>query len=239
MAKALPVSEPGSTQSPKDRVAVSWRVLGSGDLERIYDLHRRAAAAVGRPELIRPETPRFFKAILGGRGSITGVEDTDGLLAYGVLQWDLPPEEDLRELLDLPPDAPFAKLAGASVRPGSWGSGLHEALIAHRVADAAWCGLTELYATSAPGNVRSWTNLLNQGFGVRAVIEQYGGHLRYIVHRNTSAPAGSAAEAQADVIWCKAGATERERALLADNRVGVRWRTVAGGGREIGWVPRQ
>ena len=48
------------------------------------------------------------------------------LVAYGVLQLDLPPSEDARPLLGLAPHEPLAKLAGASVVPELWGAGLDE-----------------------------------------------------------------------------------------------------------------
>lgn len=228
-SRASTVRPDGGTGS-----AHRWRCLTSEDLDAVYALHLAATEAVGRPDLIRPETRAFFAAILDGGGSVHGVEDDDGLLAYGVLQWDLPPAEDLRGLLGLPPDAPFAKLAGASVRPGDWGGGLHEALIAARVAAARVRGLTHLYATSAPGNARSWTNLLSQGFVIRALVDQYGGYPRYILYRRSDRPA-VAADKPAET-WVSAGDGTRERALLAGGLVGARWRRAEGGRREVGWV---
>lgn len=211
---------------------LSWRLLRPADLEEVFALHRAATAAVARPDLIRPESRGFFAALLDGGGALCGAFDAAGLKAYGVLQWDLPAEEDLRPLLGLPPDAPFAKLAGASVRPGCWGSGLHEAMIGRRLAMAAARGLTHLYATSAPGNVRSWENLMNRGFGVRALVEQYGNHLRYILYRRTSGELPRAAAG----IWCDSVDMVVLRRLIAAGHVGVAWRRSADGGREICWV---
>jgi len=214
--------------------ALSWRALEPPDLEAVHDLHLAATEAVGRPDLIRPETRAFFAALLAGGGWICGVFDAQGLLAYGVLQWDLPAVEDLRPLFGLAVDAPFAKLAGASVRPGDWGSGLHEALIARRVEEARSRGLDHLYATSAPGNARSWENLLNQGFAVRALIEQYGGSLRFVVYRDIASPVPEIADGD----WCDVADIAGQRRLIEAGRAGVARRRTADGRREIFWVKR-
>lgn len=213
--------------------ALAHRALGPADLDAVLALHVAATAAVGRPDLIRPESRDFFAALIAGGGWLAGVFDGEGLLAYGVLQWDLPPDENLRPLLDLAPDAPFAKLAGASVRPGRWGSGLHEHLIGIRVAEAGRRGLRHLYATSAPGNDRSWENLIGQGFAVRGLVEQYGGHMRYVLYRTS----GAGVAPGPGEVWCDVGDIDRQRELLASGLMGAEWRRGGNGGREICWRP--
>lgn len=214
------------------------RALGPADLDAVLALHVDATAAVGRPDLIRPESREFFESLLAGGGWLAGVFDAQGLIAYGVLQWDLPPAENLRAQLGLAADAPFAKLAGASVRPGRWGSGLHEELIGIRVAEARRRGLEHLYATSAPGNARSWENLIDRGFAVRGLREQYGGHLRYLLYRTASAPDGAAHPAAAAApVWCDSADIEGQRRLLAQGLAGTAWRRTDNGGREICWQP--
>src|SRR5262245_14076234 len=150
----------------------------------MFALHLAATAAVGRSDLIKPESRDFFGRILGGGGQAIGVRRAEQLIAYGVLQTDLPPSEDARPLLGLAAGDRLAKLAGASVLPSLWGAGLHAELIARRVTEAERLGIDHLYATSAPGNTRSWTNLVDRGFAVRALIEKYGGQLRYILYRH-------------------------------------------------------
>ncbi len=213
--------------------ALTRRALGPDDLDAVMALHLAATAAVGRPDLIRPESRDFFEALIAGGGWLAGVVDAEGLLAYGVLQWDLPPAENLRPLLGLSPEAPFAKLAGASVRPGCWGSGLHEELIAIRVAEARRRGLRHLYATSAPGNARSWENLIAQGFAVRGLVEQYGGNMRYILYQTADAQEAPASAGT----WCDTADIARQRELLASGLMGVEWRRGGNGGREICWHP--
>lgn len=211
----------------------TWRTLGPADAAAVHGLHLAATEAVGRPDLIRPESRAFFETLLAGGGWLCGTFDDAELLAYGVLQWELPPEENLRPLLGLPPDAPFAKLAGAAVRPGLWGSGLHEDMIGRRLAEARHRGLLHLYATSAPGNARSWENLLNRGFGVRALVEQYGGHLRYVVYRRLDDPPAPDGEGT----WCGVADIEEQRRLLHQGLAGTAWRRTGGDGREICWRP--
>lgn len=204
-----------------ERSEIEWRPLSPNDAAAVHALHMAAVAKAGRPDLIRPETREFFERILAGGGRILGLDDDRGLLAYGVLQWDLPPEEDLRPLFGLAPDAPFAKLAGAAVRPDHWGHGLQESVIAARLDLAGSLGLSHLYATSAPGNWRSWANLLNQGLVIRALIEQYGGALRYIFYRDLERPD---AEGKGDAIWVDVGDTDRQRRLIAAGAFGCAWR---------------
>lgn len=225
------VADPHSASAP-GREALSWRRLDPADLDAVHALHLAATSAVGRPDLIRPESRDFFAALLAGGGALCGAFDAAGLKAYGVLQWDLPPVEDLRPLFSLPPEAPLAKLAGASVRPGCWGGGLHETMIARRLEMAAARGLTNLYATSAPGNARSWENLMNRGFAVRALVEQYGNHLRFILYRTLAPPQPAGLPGS----WCDVLDVIRQRRLIETGHVGVAWRRTADGGREIHWV---
>jgi len=203
---------------------ISYTVLSVADLDAIFALHLAATAAVGRPDLVKPESRDFFARILGGDGHVIGARRAGQLIAYGVLQVRLPPSEDARPLLGLAAGDRLAKLAGASVLPRRWGGGLHDELIARRVSEAERLGIDHLYATSAPGNTRSWTNLLDHGFAVRALIEKYGGQLRYILYRHGSAGVAAGGES-----WCDAADIERQRLLLAGGLAGIGWRRDDGG----------
>jgi hypothetical protein len=211
--------------APKEKI--SFSALSSADLDAIFALHLAATAAVGRPDLIKPESRDFFDRILGGGGRVIGAMREGQLIAYGVLQTELPPAEDARPLLGLGAGDRLAKLAGASVLPTLWGGGLHDELIARRVAEADRLGIGHLYATSAPGNARSWTNLVDRGFAVRALVEKYGGQLRYILHRH----APRIAEGQES--WCDAADIERQRQLIGVGLAGDGWRRRDDGGRDI------
>lgn len=207
--------------------------LSQLDLDAIYALHLKATDAVGRPDLIKPESRDFFARILAGGGRMSGVFRDDVLVAYGVLQLDLPPSEDARPLLGLSAADSLAKLAGASVLPDAWGGGIHDVLIEIRIDQARRLDIQHLYSTAAPGNSRSWENLLAAGFAVRAIIEKYGGHARYILHRDISA--NKVQEGQG--AWCAADDVERQRSLIAEGRAGSRWRRHENGLREI-WYGR-
>ena len=128
--------------------------LGPNDLDAIFALHVIAIRAIGRPELVKPESKDFFRRILAGSGRAIGVTQDDALAAYGILQLELPPSEDARPLLALKSGDSLAKLAGASVLPSAWGAGLHRALIDRRTAEARKLGIRYLYSTAAPGNRR-------------------------------------------------------------------------------------
>lgn len=206
-----------------------YRSLAADDLDRIYALHLAATDAVGRPDLIKPETRDFFERILAGDGRVIGAFRGDALIGYGVLQLHLPPSEDARPQLGLEPADRLAKLAGASVLPGRWGGGIHDALISLRIAEARQLGVDHLYATSAPGNERSWPNLMASGFAIRAIMEKYGGHLRYLLHRREP----EAAPGPDEGIWCAASDVAGQMAALRQGAIGLAWRRRPDGGRDV------
>jgi ribosomal protein S18 acetylase RimI-like enzyme len=209
--------------------AEGYAELSASDLDDVYALHLAATAAVGRPDLIKPESHDFFRGILEGGGRITGFFQDGRLVGYGVLQTELPPSEDARPLIGLSAGDSLAKLAGAGVLPEAWGAGIHDALIDIRVEQARRAGIGHLYATAAPGNARSWANLVDAGFSVRLLFEKYGGHLRYLLHRDLGRPAAPAGEG----VWCAAGDTQRQRELLDAGLTGLRWRRGGDGAREL------
>lgn len=206
-----------------------YEVLGPADLAAVYRLHRSATGAVGRPDLVKPESRAFFERLLAGEGRIIGAWIDDVLAGYGVLQLQLPPSEDARPYFGLGDTDILIKLAGASVLPGFWGRGIHDALIDGRVRAAEALGFRHLYATSAPGNSRSWENLLDAGFAVRGLIEKYGGHIRYLLYRDLHA----ADAGERDGVWCAALDLDRQRDLVSSGHAGAAWRPSQGGGREI------
>jgi len=203
--------------------------LSNDNLDEMFAVHQAAIAAVGRPDLVKPESLAFFRRILSGAGRVIGVYRDDALVAYGVLQLDLPPSEDARPLLGLSLNDSLAKLAGASVLPREWGAGIHNALINQRIAEARRLGIAHLYSTSAPGNAPSWENLLDAGFRVRGLIEKYGGQLRYLLYLDLSAPA----PVEIDGAWCDTTDSEKQRLLIANGLSGIGWRRSPDGGREI------
>lgn len=210
-------------------IALRYDVLAPADLDAVYRLHRTATQAVERPDLIKPETREFFERLLGGEGRLVGAWEDGALAGYGVLQLKLPPSEDARPYFGLSDADVLVKLAGASVLPREWGRGIHNVLIDLRIREAERLGLRHLYATSAPGNARSWENLLDAGFAVRAVIDKYGGHIRYLLYRDLHA---APIDAQGGV-WCAVADAARQRELLSSGHGGVAWRRLDDGGREI------
>lgn len=208
---------------------IRYAPLAGTDLGAILALHLAATGAVGRSDLIKPEKPEFFERILAGGGRVIGAWRDGVFVGYGVLQLDLPPSEDARPHFGLSARDSLAKLAGACVLPEAWGEGIHDALIGLRVDEARRLGVAHLYATAAPGNARSWENLLAAGFAVRGLVEKYGGHLRYLLHRGEGIPVGPAARG----VWCAADDAERQRQLIAGGWSARRWRRRADGGRDL------
>lgn len=167
--------------------ALAWRRLQLSDLDAIEALHRLSIQGLG-PEVVKAETREFFISLLSGRGEIHGVFDGDSLVAYGVLQHDLLPQDDPRRHLGLGPDVPVRKLAGAAVHPQWRGQRLQRALVEYRLRRAP--AQAVVFATSAPGNPPSWRSLLACGLSVCALESKYGGHPRFLMAR-MPAPAGA------------------------------------------------
>lgn len=212
---------------------IRYSTLSSADFDAVVSLHAASIEAFGRNDLVKPETPDFFERIFAGGGALTGAWLDSRLVGYGVLQLDLPPSEDARSYFGLTAGDRLAKLAGACVLPHVWGSGIHDALIAERIKEADRRGEPHLYATAAPGNARSWANLMAAGFVVRALVTKYGGHMRYLLFRHDS----GAAPTQADdgTIWCAVDDTARQQALLGEGRLGCGWRLRGDGGRDMAY----
>ncbi len=200
---------------------MSWRTLAPADLDAIYALHRLAIGEAVRPEVVKPETKDFFAGILAGRGRVEGVFADGALVAYGVLQTVLPTYDDPRPFIGAAPDAPVAKLAGASVATAFRGRGLQRALIAARVGLVYQTDI--LFATSAPANQPSWMNLLSEGFSIRALVPYYGGHLRYLMVRDGTELAPR------DEKRIAPGDTEQQIACLATGWRGVAARPTSDG----------
>lgn len=216
--------------------AIACEALGPADVDRVFALHL-AAIAASEPGLVKPEDRDFFVRILGGEGRALGAFRDGRLVGYGILQVDLPPSEDARPYLGIPPAQGLAKLAGAGVLPEERGAGLHDLFIDWRVAEGARLGIAHLYATAAPGNRNSWANLMAGGFAVAGLVEKYGGALRYLLHRRADAPTAiRAAEPPAEPgagLWIPCADPDAQRAALARGRLGLRWRPRAAGGHEI------
>lgn len=193
-----------------------WVRLGSRDLDRVERLHRGCAAGLP-PRVVKPETHSFLADMLGGRGEGLGIEEEDHqLIAYGFLQHDLLPHDDLRPALGLSASTPIAKLAGAAVAPSHRGHGLQRSLIRARASLASPQHL--LFATASPFNAPSWANLLAAGFPIRRLEYRYGGHPRFIHARDPAGMPGVQQECWQDVAGDDLPAHER---LLADAHVGV------------------
>lgn len=206
-----------SDRPPPELQTLHWRPLQPDDLPAMHALHRQSIAGLA-PQVVKPETPEFLRGLLAGRGRVLGAWDGDALVAYGVLQHDLLAHDDPRPLLGLAADHPLRKLAGAAVAPRWRGLGLQRLLVERRM---AWAPDAALFATAAPGNVVSWHNLLACGFAVRALLQRYGGHARYLLAHVPGARTGPAT-AQAQEL--APDQIERQQALLAGG-----WRGVAPG----------
>lgn len=181
-----------------DAPALWVRQLAEADLDAIEALHHLSMGADIRPDIVKPEKRSFFAGILGGRGAAWGLFEGGDMVAYAILQHAILPDDDPRPLLGLGDGIRIAKLAGAGVAPSHRGRQLQRRLIALRVEAAGDSDV--LFSTAAPLNVPSWTNLIAEGFAVRAIVTRYGGLVRFLLVRERAAgpvPAALAADGRA------------------------------------------
>lgn len=164
-------------------------LLGEADLPKVLELHALSLSLADEPGLVKPDEPRFFAEHLAARGRILGVFEGERLVAYGVLGLPNPGGYNLGEDLGLPACelGRVAHLAGAAVHPDRRGRGLQRRLTAERLELAAQFGRAHAISTVSPLNYVSWRNLLAQGLLVRRLVRKYGGHLRYVLHRQGGA----------------------------------------------------
>ncbi|MBP8029253.1 MAG: GNAT family N-acetyltransferase [Giesbergeria sp.] len=214
------------------QVALQWCQLQPSDLDTMEALHRLSCAGMSA-QLVKPEKREFLASLLHGRGQVLGAWAGTQLVAYGILQNAMLPEDNPRPLLGLAPECRLAKLAGAAVAPRWRGQGLQRALIAQRMARAD--SRAVLYVTAAPGNYPSWSNLLACGFAVRALQMCYGGFPRYLLAYDPAAtPIPASAAGANDFLDIDSLDLAQQQRLLQAG-----WQGVAPGsaGGSLRWVP--
>jgi GNAT superfamily N-acetyltransferase len=165
------------------------RLLAEAELPQVLELHELSLALAGKPGLVKPDEPRFFGEHMSARGRILGSFEGDRLIAYAVLGLPNPGGYNLGDDLGLQARelARVAHLAGAAVHPDWRGRGLQRQLTAERLALAERFGRVHAISTVSPFNYYSWRNLLAHGLLVRRLTSKYGGHLRYVLHRDFNA----------------------------------------------------
>lgn len=168
-ATALPSCAPLS--------ALRWDPLLPRHLDAMQALHLRSMA--GLPAgAVKPETRDFLDSLLRGRARVLGAWHAGELVAYGVLQHALAPEDQPQALLGLPSTQAVFKLAGAAVDARWRGHRLQRLLIERRL---DWADGLPVFATAAPCNPASWRSLLACGLSVRSLQHRYGGLARYLL----------------------------------------------------------
>lgn len=211
--------------------ATDFVPLGLESLDAIEALHQLSLSTFTDRTLVKPEKRSFFESMLTRRGTILGYHDKGELLAYGVLMHELPEGDRTWELLGLQPDTPLIKLAGAAVHPACRGRGLQRAAIRARLARLRATGSHHGFATAAPGNIASWSNLLSEGFRVVALVTAYGSLLRYLLAWSDEPPRRLASPPE----WRAWRETDWQASRLAEGWQGIAWRE-GPEGREIAFA---
>ena len=156
---------------------LAQRELTPEDLPQVLALHQLCTQGLS-DDFVRKETMASLQSLMQ-RGQFIGLFDQQQLVAYGVLLNNLQPHERLPESIAPDSQRPQSLLCGISVAPAWRGHGLQRRLIMQRLSMASADAL--VFSTAAPANWYSWNNLLECGFHVRAITDQYGGHTRFLM----------------------------------------------------------
>lgn len=207
------------------------RRLGSGDIDAVIALHRRAIRALPT-DLVATETRDFFMDHVECKGRLLGLFTRRGLVAYAVLGLPGPADANFGADHGLPADRmpQVAHLDGAGVDPPYRGNHLHRLLVDWRLDEARAAGRPVVLSTCAPGNSHSLDNLLACGLQIRGLTVKFGGW-RYLLRRDLDLAAAPAGAGQ----WLAAEHRTAPAALLQAGWRG--WATRNENCREIFFAP--
>ena len=183
------MAERTSESAPAARPA-DLRLLGPGDLGGVLALQRRARAELADPTLLADDPPEFFARHLMPPNLIVGIERAGRLVAFGVLGFAVPPEENFGAYLGFSPSrlATVGQLDGAVVDPEFRSAGLHARLVRWRIRAAEKRNCTDVLSTAAPRNMASWRNMVRHDMYAVALRFLFGGLPRLILHRDLAHP---------------------------------------------------
>lgn len=183
----------GALTKSDDGRAAAWliRRLGPEDYALAAAFRAERFAELPDPDWYVPEVPDFLGWHLSGeRGAVFGLFVDQTLAALTILgapRGDWPAfAQDLPDLAATPERT--AHLASTMVAPAWRRCGLQQICVELRLTLAVGMGRPHLLARVAVGNAPSWRNMLRAGLLIRRVIVMHGDKLRYLLHRDLSAP---------------------------------------------------
>ncbi len=196
-----------------------WVSLRLDEVPEIEALQRLTYGTLVDRDLFKPAPPGFFESVIGKRGTVLGRRLDGQLIAFGTLLTGLDTKDRARERLGLDEAVPLAMMQGVVVHPDFRGHHLHRRLLRHRLALLRPPGVWHLYATAAPGNTASWSNMLAEGYEVADISVMYGRLLRYTLYR-PPVPRPASPEDR-DLVWVDPLDQEVQTALLHAGARGV------------------
>ncbi len=209
-----------------------WVSLRQEEVAEIEGLQRLAYGTLVDRDLFKPAPPGFFESVIGGRGSVLGRRLNGRLIAFGTLLTGLKSGDGARSLLGLGAEAPLAMMQGVVVDPTFRGHRLHRRLLRRRLSLLRPAETWHVYASAAPGNTASWSNMLAEGYQVADVGVMYGRLLRYTLHRPPQP--NRAAATDPDLVWADPLDEGCQRDLISRGARGVALR-LRGDRAQIGY----
>lgn len=197
------------------------RFLGRNDLPELNAFRDRIFAGLPDIDAYYPEDPEFAGWHLAERGRTLGVLCEGQLMGCAVIGIPLDGMPNFAaDIPDLGLDPlAVAHMCSCMVDPRLRGQGLQRLLVSMRVMLAVGLGRPHLLTRVAVINHVSLTNMLACDFVLRRVIVMHGTRLRYVLHRNLTAPPPRWVAAEA--IAVPLADIERQRDVLAHGLAGV------------------
>ena len=167
----------------KDGTNYTVRKLVLDDLDKIIELQRIVAETLANKETLQTLSEEEYRYIINGKGLLLGAFIEEELIALRALM--VPPidEEHLGLAVGLEKELDKIIYQEISmVNPKYRGNRLQQQLgqLIMKALDKSSLSFKYICCTVAPFNIPSLKDKFNQGMTVRAIIEIYGGKLRYV-----------------------------------------------------------
>lgn len=167
----------------KDGTNYTVRKLALDDLDKIIELQRIVAETLANKETLQTLSEEEYRYIINGKGLLLGAFIEEELIALRALM--VPPidEEHLGLAVGLEKELDKIIYQEISmVNPKYRGNRLQQQLgqLIMKALDKSSLSFKYICCTVAPFNIPSLKDKFNQGMTVRAIIEIYGGKLRYV-----------------------------------------------------------
>ncbi|MFD4864491.1 GNAT family N-acetyltransferase [Streptomyces sp. NPDC058412] len=159
--------------------------LGPADLDLLLCLQERIRSTLPDPSVFQTSTPEFIAYCLADGGRCYRVVHDGEPVAYRMVYFPRDRPFNLAKDTTLPA-AQYDTVAHwdtVAVMPAWRGHGLARLMNLRALGDLADSGVRHVFATSSPANPHGVRTLMEAGFQPVALVEKFGGRLRFLLYR--------------------------------------------------------